>query len=121
MSNYQQQQQQQAAQVVRHVPEEMYARAQSNYTTQDPAVANALQFLEKALLDDDEVEDGGEVSGSVSGGHNPASEGSWADTLEELMAVESATTESEYGRQESNGNGTDHPGSATARVSGDWV
>lgn len=111
MLNYQQQQQ--AAQGVRHVPEELYARAQSNYTTRDPEVANALQFLESALLDDDEEEEVGEVSGSVSGGHNPVSEGSWADTLEELMAVESAATESEYGAA--------HSGSSTATVSGDGV
>lgn len=120
MSSYQQQQQQ--AQGVRHVPEELYAQSQSNYATRDPEVANALQFLESALLDDDD--EGGEVSGSLGDGHDPASEGSWADTLEELLAVEcstvtSATTEPEYGKQYQNGNGSTggYPGSVTATVS----
>lgn len=117
MSNHQQQQQQQ--QGVRHVPEELYAQSQSNYATKNPEMANVLQFLESALLDDDE-EEGGDVSVSLGEVHDPASEGSWADTLEELLAAESGspavtstTTQSEYGKQYPNGSSAGYPATTT--------
>jgi len=124
MPNQLQQQQQQG---VRHVPEELYAQAQSNYPRKHPEMANVLQYLESALLDDDDDE-GGELSGSLGEGHDPLSEASWADTLEELLAAEngsptverstvtSARTQSEPGEQYRRGSSAGYVGTMTGRV-----
>lgn len=86
-----------------------------------------LQYLESALLDDDDDE-GGELSGSLDEGHDPLSEASWADTLEELLAAEngspttecssetSAATQSEHGEQCRRGSSTGYVGTMTGRV-----
>ena len=107
-------------QVVRQVPDEQYAQSQSNYAYRNPEMAQMLHNLERALLDDDEED------GSLGGGHDPASEGSWADTIEELLAadspavesstVTSANTETDYGKQYRNGNTASYPGAVSARV-----
>jgi hypothetical protein len=110
---------------IRQVPEEQYAQSQINYAQRNPEMAQMLQVLESALLDDDDEGDG-DLSGSLGGGHDPASEGSWADTIEELLAadssalesstVTSASTEPDYGKQYRNGNTASYPGAVTARV-----
>jgi hypothetical protein len=76
---------------------------------------------------DDEHEDGyGHLSGSLDGRHDPASEGSWADTIEEFLAVDSpalesstitsASTNLEYRKQHGNRNTANYPGHVNARV-----
>lgn len=115
MPNYQQ--------AVRYIPEEQYAQSQSNYAQRNPEMAHMLQVLESALLDDD---DGADLPGSLGNGHDPASEGNWADTIEEFMAadaspadsstVTSATTPPEYGKQCRNGSTNNYTGAVTARV-----
>ncbi|KAG0595864.1 hypothetical protein M758_UG204600 [Ceratodon purpureus] len=111
-------------QVLRQVPEVQYAQIQSNYAKRNSDMVQMLQVLESALLDDDEED--GDLSGSLVGGHDPASEGSWADTIEELLAadrsalessmVTSTSTESDFGKQCRYGNTTSCPGAVSVRV-----
>lgn len=51
-------------------------------------VAHVLHFLERDLLDDEADET--DVAASCSQESNTGSDGNWADTLEELFAVESS-------------------------------
>lgn len=120
MSNHQQ--------VVRQVLGEQYAQSQSNYAQRNPEMAQMLQVLESALLDDDE--ENGHLSGSLGGGHDRASEGSWAETIEELLAAHSpavdssritlASSELDYGKQYLDGNLTSYSGAVSARVRSSW-
>lgn len=75
---------------IRHYPQEQYAQAQSGFTQtgqeMSTDVQHMLQVLESALLDDDEDTD---LSGSLQG-RDITSEGSWADTIEELLAADSS-------------------------------
>ncbi|KAH9561555.1 hypothetical protein CY35_05G028400 [Sphagnum magellanicum] len=75
-----------------HVAEQQYAQqAHSGYAKKEmhSDVAHMLQVLENALLDDDDDEDETDLAASLSQRHNTLSaDGGWADTLEELLAVE---------------------------------
>jgi hypothetical protein len=75
-----------------HVAEQQYAQqAHSGYAKKEMRsdVAHMLQVLENALLDDDDDEDETDLAASLSQRHNTLSaDGGWADTLEELLAVE---------------------------------
>jgi len=70
---------------VNHVAEQ----AQRGYAGSERSseVEHALQFLKSTLLDDDD-EDETDLAVSLSQGRNTLADGSWADTLEELLAVE---------------------------------
>jgi hypothetical protein len=71
---------------VNHVAEQ----AQRGYAGSERSseVEHALQFFKSALLDDDDDEDEADLAVSLSQGRNTLADGSWADTLEELLAVE---------------------------------
>ncbi|CAK9216727.1 unnamed protein product [Sphagnum troendelagicum] len=70
---------------VNHVAEQ----AQRGYAGSERSseVEHALQFFKSALLDDDDDEDETDLAVSLSQGRNTLADGSWADTLEELLAL----------------------------------
>jgi hypothetical protein len=73
-----------------YVAEQWQAQAQRVHASSEMSseVAHVLHFLERDLLDDEADET--DVAASLSQECNTGSDGNWADTLEELLAVESS-------------------------------
>jgi hypothetical protein len=73
-----------------YVAEQWQAQAHRVHASSEMSgeVAHVLHFLERDLLDDEADET--DVAASLSQECNTGSDGNWADTLEELFAVESS-------------------------------